>query len=292
MHDFTNLKRLFAYTPRPAQAKYLHSKYAGNRGDVFKHLLLSEAVRHVYRRIPRGEVFRYRETHAGPGLSPLQTGGRWLDGLGALYDDVQLQARWPVLAHMVQLGKQQQCYYGSWVWAAQVLRQEEGKGALELWEWNADVVSVMQDVARQLLPDQVVDIQQGDGFAAVLGATRFNPHFTMIDPPYTLEPDKPEDWTQTILAIRHLRNVGATFAVWYPIFSRNRAQRFVEAAGLTGIELVWGDLNARPGRHHSRGCGMLFSEDLAGVIDADGRRLGLLAHAMNARFGWRVPVSA
>ena len=255
------LEDLFSYKPRPYQTKYRHAKYAGTMGDVFKHVLLLHSLevclesRHKEDRSP----FRYRETHSGPGISELGDGGRWLLGIGCLEDKNDLAGVYGGLPDWCSQAVNHRRYHGSWVRVAQHLNASCSSYFLDLWELDPAVVERMVKSCRTLARSDCHHIYGEDGFLAL----QDNPQrydLTFLDPPYTVQ-EQQDDWSATILAVQILLQQGQEFVLWYPRFTESRAQKFCNAVGLPGVELIWD--NHRHGKsYRSTGCGMIWSPKL------------------------------
>ena len=258
----SNLKHLFNYQPRSYQTRYLHSRYAGTIGDVFKHVLLLDTLDVCLQRHLRSgsECFHYLETHSGPGLSRLGDGGRWTRGIGCLPQDESINEIRPELSAWVSRALGERNYEGSWSLVAGVLAARSVESRLDLYETNSEVVECMHAVRSRCLASNAIHIHESDGFkAAVNGA--LDHQLTFVDPPYNVREDGSDDWTAVIHLAQELSRLQRDFVLWYPRFTENRAHRFCQAIGLPAVELIWD--NHRQGKsYRSTGCGMIWSPTL------------------------------
>jgi hypothetical protein len=86
--------------------------------------------------------------------------------------------------------------------------------------------------------------------------------------------------------VRELGARGWPFLVWYPVFWINNPQRLVDATGLPGCELLWGEFTGRPG-HASKGAGLLAGGAAAPILADAAPLLAALARHLGGRLSWR-----
>jgi hypothetical protein len=96
-----------------AEMAYDHSTKAGNRGDVWKHGLLTLLADKIH--VPQ-RAFHWLETHAGAPIHRLRAGGEWRDGIGSLAEKANL----PYVARAIECARRG-IYPAGWVLAAERL---------------------------------------------------------------------------------------------------------------------------------------------------------------------------
>ncbi len=241
-------------------------RHAGNRADVWKHVILSCVVFRLVGRDAK-ETFRYFETHCGGPAYRLPAEGEWRAGVARA-----LPGRGdPALVGMcyfdqfgTDLGSDGGSvgagglYLSSWMQVSQLLQRWGRPYELRLCDTSPEV-------AAQIGPMGIAFVA-GDGFAELDGdPTGYT--LILVDPPYG--DDHSEDWDRVAAAVARLRRAEVQFLVWYPVYSertRRRVQELIDTTGSHGAELVWSELDDGPG-DTLKGCGMLFGEVTSQLLD-------------------------
>ena len=215
---------------------YRHHFHAGNFADVFKHALLLQLVRGLQR---KDKGFLFLDTHAGRGRYDLseEAQGDSLerkpehpDGIGRLWGQDGLP---PALAEYVSLvrgfdrqsgniGPGPRFYPGS-PRLAQVMARRQDR--LALCEKHPDEFAALRDeftfVSR-------ASVHQIDGYTALRAMLPplEKRALVLIDPPF----EEQDEFARVVNGLRDgLRRLpGGTFAIWYPLTERARADAFLE----------------------------------------------------------------
>lgn len=215
---------------------YRHQFHAGNFADVWKHALLLPIIRGLQRK-EKGILFL--DTHAGRGSYDLQAANRgdslerkpeYPDGIGRLWAAERLEDS---LVAYVALVKQfdrargniagpLRFYPGS-PWLARLsLRPQDRLALCELHEEEHAAL------AGELGRERKTSVHALDGYTAIR-AMLPPPEkraLVLIDPPF----EQKEEFTYIVSAIVDgLRRLpAATYAVWYPLTERARADQFLD----------------------------------------------------------------
>ncbi len=257
-----------------APVVYRHGDHAGNRGDVWKHAILSSVVRSVAAGGGPEATFRYFESHCGGPAHVLPEQGEWRDGIARVLGSEAVLAAFPYFAQFeAQDLAPGSLYPSSWV---QVSRQLERLGR----RYRLKLCDSSAEVAAQIQPGQC-DFVRGDGFAEL--ERDVEPYtLILIDPPYGS--DHSADWRRVTALVEKLSAAGKCFLVWYPLYSshtRRRMQELADATGSQCAEIIWSELDDAPGERMS-GCGMLLGAEAREALDPSGS-LTLLAEKLGAR---------
>jgi 23S rRNA (adenine2030-N6)-methyltransferase len=213
---------------------YRHAFHAGNHGDVLKHLVLCEVLRHM---AAKDKPFTLIDTHAGAGGYSLES--RYAQknhesdsGIARLWPRTDLP---PALARYVQCVRDFNGgsttltqYPGSPSFAAMLLRATD---PLHCWELHATDERILRATLAQRRHSKVT---MADGFAAL--AKELPPPsrrgVVLIDPPYELK----TDYARTLTAMREALQRFATgvVLVWVPqvalVEARELPRRLMNAA--------------------------------------------------------------
>jgi len=185
---------------------YVHSEYAGNLADCYKHQLLCYLL--------ALSPAQYLETHAGAGCYQLAESGRWQQGIGPLWplQGAEFNADW--VAAVTALNPHQLEFYPGSPWLARAML---GPERLTLFELDMAV----SDQLREVLPD--VDVRTGDGFSSVVHLLEPD-CLVLVDPPYA----EPEEFERALMLVALVaQRQDCTLMLWYPRFSDRREQEFV-----------------------------------------------------------------
>lgn len=218
---------------------YRHVFHAGNHGDVLKHVVLVQLLRHLAR---KDKPFWVIDTHAGAGVyaldsPPAQRLAEHDSGIGRLWGRTGLA---PALADYVDLVRAMnpdgrlRTYPGSPWLALQCLRPQD---RLRLFERHPTDGAWLKETFRQHA--RQVTVTAGDGFEGMKALLPPPPRrgLVLIDPSYELR----EDYARVVQALKEglRRFATGTYAIWYPLLARLEArrlpQRLKAAAGLRGF---------------------------------------------------------
>jgi 23S rRNA (adenine2030-N6)-methyltransferase len=196
----------------PRLTKYLHSKKAGNIGDVFKHLALFEIFSAV-----QSQKYCYFESHSGAGLYQLESTSEaeWRSGIAKVLD-FKTSRYQTFLEQIKQLNSNSSeisLYPGSSYLAKVVLKPTK----TILFENNADIAKILSENIK----GAVVCVEDSwntlvDKMNCELNTTPTHKHFVFIDPPYV----DPTDWDKVATTSEHILSSqpSANIVIWYPIF--------------------------------------------------------------------------
>jgi len=222
---------------------YRHAYHAGNHGDVLKHAVLIEIVRHL---LDKPAPFFALDTHAGIGsydLTAVESGktGEWEEGIGKIFDSPN-----PALAPYLDIVRGLNAdgslrhYPGSPAILDAMKRPEDRLALCELHPADA---AELRCWAKER---SGVVVHARDGYEALKA---FLPPgegrgLAIIDPPYEA-PDEFDRLAQAVLA-GCKRWPAGRWLVWYPIKDRAPVWRFEGAllergpADLLSAELLTG----------------------------------------------------
>ena len=91
-----------------------HNKKAGNKGDVWKHFVLTSVADALVSRKNKDQCFSYVDTHCSFGHFPLPAGGEWEKGIGRFYDKDWRLADHPYFV-IERRERERGIYFGSWM---------------------------------------------------------------------------------------------------------------------------------------------------------------------------------
>lgn len=215
---------------------YRHAFHAGNHADALKHIVLSLCLDYLKQ---KEKPIWYIDTHAGAGAYSLlsneakknaeyKTGIAQLLNARAELPDF-LQSFWSVIDGMN--AEQLQTYPGSPLFAAQLLRDQD---RLRLFEMHPQDTQLLE---QQFAYDRRIVVADSDGFAGLkaLLPPPSRRAFVLIDPPYELKEDYVRAHKTLQDALR--RFATGTYAVWYPLLSREDAPRL--ANSLQTLDASW-----------------------------------------------------
>ncbi len=239
---------------------YRHGFHAGNFADVLKHSVLVFNLKYLTQ---KDKPLRYIDTHAGAGSYRL-TGAQAMNnreyraGIGRLWECGDLP---PMLAAYVDQVKsfnpedRLSCYPGSPLLAQRLLRPGD---RLFLHELHSTDCRLLQQAMGR---DARVSIREEDGFAGLqsLLPPRERRALVLMDPSYEIK----SDYRQVVQQLHRAwqRFPAATFALWYPVVSRQRVdelERALVKSGMRHIQLF--ELGVAPDSdgHGMTGSGMVL----------------------------------
>jgi 23S rRNA (adenine2030-N6)-methyltransferase len=216
---------------------YRHAFHAGNHADVLKHLVLSRLLSYL---TGKDKPLCYVESHAGPGLYPLDSpqarqNREYLGGIGWLWDRADLP---PPLAGYVDLVRALnpdgalRLYPGS-PWLAQRLLRRGDR--LILHELHGSEIGLLRD---NFAADRRVQVVEADGYRGLIAVLppRERRGLVLLDPSYELK----TDYRQVIetLTQAHHRFATGVYALWYPVVERGRIVDLERAVARSGIPRI------------------------------------------------------
>ena len=239
---------------------YRHIYHAGNHADILKHIIVSQICKHL---IKKEAPFFYLDTHAGIGEYSLesaqaQKNKEFESGIAKLIAQQKLPEP---IADFVDLVKSMNAkeslltYPGSPKVVAYYQRLKDKMHLCELHPNDYPILASLFPSKRK------ANVQNGDGFAAVK-AMLPPPQkrgFVLMDPPYEVK----QDYHTVVdaLAEGHKRFPTGTYAIWYPVLSRQQADNLINSVEATKIrnillvELLIRDANTEQGMN---GSGMIL----------------------------------
>ncbi len=210
---------------------YRHAFHAGSHADVFKHVALIAALKHLTK---KDAALMVIDTHAGAGLYRLDgdystKGGEAADGVlklcaaldgaeppvPALQDYLDLVASFNTPNRLV-------VYPGSPFVIQQLLRQE-ARDRLKLFELHPTDARTLNANIAQLEAGRQISVAQADGFAAL--PTLLPPParraLVLVDPSYEMKSDYARVATCLDDALK--RFATGSYLVWHPVIARAEA---------------------------------------------------------------------
>jgi 23S rRNA A2030 N6-methylase RlmJ len=233
---------------------YDHYSNAGNKGDVWKHVILLCAVRNVLTAKRSPDPFFYCETHAGRPSYTLPETGSWQSGIGSINSINGTLKHHPYFCIQETGTTTGSIYHGSWSLVAEYLRTQGISFDFVLCDLSPQVRDDNARYTPQRPEEERIEFRLTDGFSEVQKIPN-RPDLIFIDPPYYPEPD--HDWTSCQNLIGYLQSRHLPFLVWYPVFDDAGPQSLVNCAGSPGYELIW-DVSKDTGTGTMRGAGMLI----------------------------------
>lgn len=235
---------------------YRHIYHAGNHADILKHIVVSQICKHL---IKKEAPFFYLDTHAGIGEYSLestqaQKNKEFESGIARLIAHNKLPEP---IADFVDLVKSMNpsdnllIYPGSPKVVAYYQRLKDKMHLCELHPNDFPILASLFPNKRK------ANVQKGDGFSAVK-AMLPPPQkrgFVLMDPPYEIK----QDYHTVVdaLVAGHKRFPTGTYAIWYPVLSRQQADNLINSVESTKIrnillvELLIRDANTEQGMNGS-----------------------------------------
>jgi 23S rRNA A2030 N6-methylase RlmJ len=154
-------------------------------------------------------------------------------------------------------------YLGSWKLVDGLLAARKIQGDLKLFDTSPEV-------ARQL--SQVGGFTCSDGFDAIISGLSADLYF--VDPAYSEHRDS--DWKRVIKVIKQFCERSGRALIWYPVFVKKRP--IEDLAGVVIAEVRW---PARGANQVMRGCGMVATGSVSGILYEMQNSLAQLAEALS-----------
>jgi 23S rRNA (adenine2030-N6)-methyltransferase len=240
-------------------SNYNHSRKAGNQGDVLKHMVLVEVVRHLIdlkaATHSKDFTFGYMETHAGAPEHRLAAGGEWTKGIGQFTETATSFDH----NYFHLIGEDftvDQVYPSSWNLAKKVIRMSDVSSYnLHLFDTSADVAVAMKPVVHH---DPRIKYECKDGFKHFKDNSLQRVDFVFIDPPYKTDKDASlsKDWLTVQKTAEYLLAKKIPFLIWYPFFTEKNPRKLVKALELPTLELI--DPSAPDNNRVLKGSGLIF----------------------------------
>lgn len=306
---------------------YRHHYHAGNFADVFKHVILLELVRWLQR---KEKPLLYLDTHAGRGAYDLAVAARggtlvrqpeWPDGIGRVEAAAAASTPPPPVARYLAAVRTFAADFSSGgsgtghSTGSSAVAEGPGSGVVRPYPGSPCLVQARlraQDrmvlcerhpedhaaLAARFMGLRRVRVESNDGYAAVAAhlPPRERRALVLIDPPYETR----DEFSRIAEALAEgLRRLPAgTYAVWYPLTERARADALIgELAGL-GLPPTWTAELTVAGADEPvkmRGSGLLVvnppwqvDRELGAALDWLGATLGR-SPAAGAVLRWIVP---
>jgi 23S rRNA A2030 N6-methylase RlmJ len=264
-----------------AKRPYNHCRYAGNNGDVWKHFLLIEVLRHLAP--ARSGSFHYVETHAGPGYARLGENGDWRRGIGRFMNGASASVNHPYFDLVLPSMNANFLYKGSWVLAAEFLRNiGHPNFKLTVHEINADTLKMAGSAIRKGQLSNWVQLKPKNGYDALQRLDQAD--FILIDPPYRSSDGSADDWDKVMAAVIKAKNLGGRWMAWYPIFRRDEPDTLINMSGGNAFEFAWA--SDAPG-WVMKGCGMLADPETSELLRYQPGMLKSLADSLGGVMSMR-----
>lgn len=213
---------------------YLHGFHAGNHADVLKHTVLVACLAHLLR---KDKPFSVIDTHAGAGSYDLtgrdaQRNREFETGISRLRgrDDLpELVRAYVELVETINGPGRLRTYPGSPRLALELLR---GQDPLDLFELHPTEAGRLE---RLVAGRRRAIVRREDGFTGCIGLLPppSRRGMVLIDPPYEVK----ADFAAVVKALvdGHKRFGTGTWAIWYPVTTRERVDDLVRRLKRTGI---------------------------------------------------------
>ena len=243
------------------QHGYNHSKKAGNRGDVWKHFILTVLARNISL---DSDSIHFVDCHAGAPVHDLIKGGEWQRGVKHLIDKATndnayvdiVKKYWP------------QRYPSGWLIVANVLAERFKRVQISLFDNSEEVACHYSDEglcnlkSRGYLSENVeVTFCKDDGFTRAVNNN--DKDLIFLDPPFS--PNADRDWNSLTETCKELKCQDQSFAAWYPFFWHTKPRELLERTQCEAWQVLWSDCGPKPSQN-LKGCGILLSDSLATLV--------------------------
>ena len=253
---------------------YNHSEKAGNRGDVWKHFILTVLARNI---TLDSDSIHYVDCHAGAPFHHLIKGGEWQHGVKHLIDNATNDNAYVNIVKKYWPEK----YPSGWLLVANVLAERFNRVQVSLFDNSEAVAGHYSD--KDLcnlknwgyLPENVaVTFCKDDGFTRA--ADNNDKDLIFLDPPFSQNADR--DWNSLTETCKELKCQDQSFAAWYP-FSGKTPRELLERTQCEAWQVLWPDCGS-----NLKGCGVLLSDSLATLVKKREQALKELTGCM----GWKL----
>ena len=227
---------------------YSHAKYAGNKGDLWKHGILYFLVQKLQNHLG---PLRIVDSHGGEGVYNLRPGGGWRRGLGELPQD--LPTEWldhPWLSSVRNEFRHHNRYYGSW-WQ---LLKHFPESEVTVIDHNTSVINKIKENCEMFGLKRCTPIL-GDSFKYLENT---DCHLLHVDPAYRLAEGLGDDWEKLKKLTPRWDKAGQRYLIWYQLFGPKKPSELVACSKGTSLEIHWP--TTRKSKFVPKGCGMLLDE--------------------------------
>ncbi|BDY05516.1 23S rRNA (adenine(2030)-N(6))-methyltransferase RlmJ [Ferrimonas sp. YFM] len=237
---------------------YRHSFHAGNHADVLKHAVQALILESLKR---KDKPFVAHDTHSGAGRYDLtsehaEKTGEYVDGVARLWGEDCPEELHPYLKAVKALNPSGNLRYypGSPLLTRALIREQDRMVLTELHP--TDFPRLKQEFAR----DRQVKVYQEDGYARLKASLppKERRGVVLIDPPYELR----GEYKDLVKGVKEgvQRWATGTYAIWYPVVSRqeiNRLERALESTGIRKILQIELNVTEDTREHGMTGSGMI-----------------------------------
>jgi 23S rRNA (adenine2030-N6)-methyltransferase len=214
---------------------YRHIYHAGNFADVMKHLAFVLCVEYLKK---KDTPFCVIDAHGGCGLYDLsseqaQKTGEWRDGIGRFDRAAGQPDSFLFYDHLIRPDLDRQCYPGSPVLAARMLRPSDRLIANELHP--EDVVTLRRNL-RSFENAYVTHLDAYECIRAHVPPPEKR-GIVLIDPPFE-ERDEFDTLARQMAEWKKRWPTGI-YMIWYPIKAHLDIPRMMDAARAAGFHRTW-----------------------------------------------------
>jgi 23S rRNA A2030 N6-methylase RlmJ len=227
-----------------------HNRKAGNKGDVWKHFVLTAVVDALVTTKNADQSFSYVDTHCSLGTFSLVGTDEWKKGIGGFFDKDWKLADHPYF-EIERRAYDQGKYLGSWTIVKELLRSHGLKGDLRLFDISDSVAKALNGEAGY---------SQSSGFQAVLSGSR-RPDLILCDPAYSEQRER--DWRSIRDFASRCNGDNLAALIWYPVFVKEPP--LAAFAENVIAEVRW---PCRGANQMMRGCGMIALGPAGQVVRA------------------------
>jgi 23S rRNA (adenine2030-N6)-methyltransferase len=259
---------------------YRHAGYAGNHGDILKHVVLTLCVEYLQR---KDNGFVYIDTHAGAGRYDLQSQGaqknrKFESGILRLWQrsDLPKELRSYIgLVRQINPSGELRWYPGSPWLVRQLIRYQD---IALLFELQSHEVRCLQDWFTN---ERNIKIANTDGLQALNAILPPTKHYALVlvDPSYEMK----KDFKLGVSAVKaaYHRFTTGVYLLWYPVTQREYIDRLENGMRNSGIpNILSAELTVASDRGMS-GSGMIIlnpptvlKEQLRAILPYLARQLG------------------
>ena len=245
---------------------YDHSEKAGNEGDVWKHFILTVIAESIS--IPSNS-FHYIDCHSGAPIHDLRYTHKWKRGVGKLLGNEQKIDNNYVNFARIHYPK----YPSGWLFVANVLATRFTSVRVTLFDTDENF-SELYSLFECFSSNVKVEFINQDGYEGHRNIEQSD--WIFFDPPCA-------DWASLKKSCQNLQRERRTFAAWYPFYRPTGPRKLSRHTQCEAWEVHWGPCTSKSTRI-MKGCGMLVSDDIAGILREREAELQAFADCL----GWRL----
>lgn len=214
---------------------YQHIYHAGNHADILKHIVVSEICHHLTK---KASPFFYLDTHAGIGQYALdsalaQKNKEFLTGISQLLpikNPPEAIERFLSIVKAMNHKENVKIYPGSPKVVDAYRRTDDSMHLYELHPKAHTSLAELFDRKRY------VNVEHADGFTALkarLPPVKQKRGLVLMDPPYEIK----EDYKTVVRSLEegYKRFPQGVYAIWYPVLSRQQADKLAHSVQQTTI---------------------------------------------------------